>query len=135
VSWLVKVVVGLAIVGLILFDAGSILANYFGLSSNADDAAVQVSTTLGSLSAAQQASTQTCITKGRRAKAPSPFPWCQEAKTIAKTDSARLVSATVDETGVVHITLRRTAHSLVVSRISAIKKWGRATVEGQSGTQ
>src|SRR5688572_31019160 len=43
ISWLVKLVLTLAVIGVIVFDFGSIAVNYFTLDSAADDAAVALS--------------------------------------------------------------------------------------------
>ena len=125
-DWLVKLVIGFAIFGVIAFDAGSILVNYFTLDSGADDVAIAVSTTVGTSSSASQYTDQ-------------------EIRDLAKNevnaedggvDGARVSKdgTEIDDAGVVHIRLRRVADTLVVKRIGAIAKWARATADGQAGT-
>ncbi|MEA2486906.1 MAG: hypothetical protein QOF16_560, partial [Actinomycetota bacterium] len=46
-----------------------------------------------------------------------------------------LVAAFIDSTGVVHLTLRRTAHTLVLGHIGATQKWATATVKSKTITQ
>lgn len=125
-DWLVKLVIGFAIFGVIAFDAGSILVNYFTLDSGADDVAIGVSTTVGTSSSASQ--------------------WTdEEIRDLAKAevnaddggvDGARVLKegTSIDDAGIVRIRLRRVASTLIVERIGAIAKWARATANGQAGT-
>jgi hypothetical protein len=120
VSWLVRLLLGLAVAGLVLFEVGAIAVNTFTLSSTASDIAVAVSTTAASSGAA----------------GPNEGQLLSEAKELAKEAGARLVTLEVDRTDrVVHVTLRRRADTLIVQRFSAIEGWGRATAEGQAGYQ
>ena len=118
VNWLVKIVVVLAIVGVAIFDAGSIAVNFFGLDSAADEIAVILSTEIGSGSLSQSNSPQLLA----------------RAEELASERDARLKEVTFGTNGVVHVSLKRKAKTLVVGRIGPIKDWTRATAEGQSGT-
>ena len=124
-SFLAKMVVGFAIAAVILFDAGSIAVNYFGLSSTAGDIAVQVATGITQTGGASL----TNVNCGPGGSGPS---WCAQAAQLAKDADARLVTASIDQTGVLHITLKREANTLIVSRIDAISKWGKASADGQA---
>ena len=125
-DWLVKLVIGFAIFGVIAFDAGSILVNYFTLDSGANDVAIAVSTTVGSSSAASNY-TPAEIRDLALAEVNSEDGGVEGAKVLKEgTD--------IDEAGVVRIRLRRVADTLIVKRISAIAKWARATADGQAGT-
>lgn len=120
VAWLVRLVLGLAVAGLVLFEVGAIAVNTFTLSSTASDIAIALST-----SAAQSP-----------ASGPNETQLWDEGRTLAKEAGAKLVSVEVDETErVVHVTLRRRASTLLVQRFNAIEGWGRATAEGQAGYQ
>jgi hypothetical protein len=120
ISWLVRLLVGLAIAGLVVFEVGAIAVNTFTLSSTANDIAVALST-----SAAQSGAT-----------GPNQNQLLVEGRTLAKEAGAKLVSVEVDTNErVVHVTLRRRAHTLIVQRFDAIEGWGRATAEGQAGYQ
>lgn len=120
VSWLVKLVIGLAVVGVILFDAGSIAVNAFTLSSTANDIANALATTV-------QQSGSTSVNKAELEG---------QAQELAKDAGAKLVSVTIDTNErIVKVELRRKADTLIVSRVGAIEDWGRATAEGQSGYQ
>ncbi len=126
VSWLVKLVVGLGLAGLLLFDAGSIAVNFFGLDSTARDIAIAVSTTVVN-DPATRSGVISC-TRG------STLPMCVQARELAREANARLAKAELDPEGIVRIKLKRTASTLLVSRIGPIKDWAKATAEGQSGT-
>ena len=125
-DWLVKLVIGFAIFGVIAFDAGSILVNYFTLDSGANDVAIAVSTTVGSSS---QASNYT----------PQEIRELAAAEVDSEdggVDGARVMKegTDIDEAGVVRVRLRRVADTLIVKRIGAIADWARATADGQAGT-
>ena len=120
VSWLVKLVLGLAVAGVVLFDAGAIAVNAFTLSSTAGDIANALATSV-------QQSGSTSINENELEV---------QAKALANDVDAKLVSVEVDTTArVVRVTLRRKAGTLIVSHVGAIEKWGRATADGQSGYQ
>lgn len=125
-DWLVKVVLGIAIFGVIAYDAGSIAVNYFNLDSAANDVAIAVSTTVGTSSAARNYTPDEIF---RLAKAEV------EAEDGGVEDARVLREGTgVSPEGIVHVRLARVADTLIVSRIGAIKKWARATADGQAGT-
>ena len=119
ISWLVKLLLGLAVFGVILFDAGSIIVNFFGLDSAADEIAVAVSTSVrsGEIAPNDRSSLETAT------------------KELAKEAKAKLVSVNVDQDGVLHVRLKRTAKTLIVGRIGPIKKWAKATADGRAGTK
>lgn len=130
VSWLVKMLVGLAIGGVIIFDAGSIATNFFGLDSAADEVANEIATDVatGATEAAELNALRTC---GRR---PSSQPLCQQLQKKVKQHDAKLLKVTVDLENNLKIRLRRTANTLIVSRIGFIEDWGTATAEGRAST-
>lgn len=120
VSWLVKILLGLAIAGLILFEGGAIAVNAFTLSSSANDIAIALATSVQQSGSARVSEAQL---EG-------------QAKELTKEIGAKLVELEVDTVDrVVRITLRRRADTLIVQRFSAISGWGRSTAEGQSGYQ
>ncbi len=125
-DWIVKVVLGMAIFAVIAYDAGSILVNYFTLDSGADDVAVAVSTTVVTSSNAAQYTDEE-IFQLAKAQVNSEDGGVEGARVLRE-------GTNIDDAGVVHIRLRRTADSLIVSRIGAIAKWARATSDGQAGT-
>jgi hypothetical protein len=124
-DWLVKLAIGLAVVGVIGYDAGSILVNSFTLDTGATDLAVAVSTE---------------ITQGARRNYRPEEIYALATEVLESGDTgvegAKIVKdgTTMEADGTVVITLRRTADTLIVKRIGAIKDWARATASGQSGT-
>ncbi len=125
-DWLVKLVIGFAIFGVIAFAAGSILVNYFTLDSGADDVAIAVSTTVGTSSAAANYTDQEI----------RELALAEVDAEDGGVDGARVLKqgTDIDDAGVVHIRLRRVADTLIVKRIGPIAKWARATADGQAGT-
>ncbi len=116
VNWLVKLVIGFVIVGVVLFDAGVIIINFFSLDSKAQEIAIAVTTgSVGENLTEQQVE--------------------QRARELAREAEARLVSVEYDTTArFVRVTLRRRADTLVVGRIGWIKDWARATADGEHTT-
>lgn len=118
IGWLGKLIIGFVIVGILIFDAGSILINFFTLDSTADDIARELvltsSTTPGGLN-------------DREIEA--------QAEELATAARAKLVSVELDsENNVVVVNLKRTADTLVVERVGWIDQWGEASSEGRHGT-
>lgn len=124
-SWLLRILAGLAVTGLILFDVGAILVNYFTLDSVADEIALSVGTFAGE--ATVVAPNTTCTRR-------SPVPICREAAELARVAGARLIDATFDAEGNVTIRVRRTADTLMVSRIGVIEGWGVARASARAST-
>jgi hypothetical protein len=117
VDWLIKLVVGFALAGVIVFNAGAIAVNYFGLDSVAEDTAIAVSTTLASA----PSTSQTTLS--------------DQAAKIARHHHARLVSLRVDSNRVVHVTVRRQASAFLINDIKPLRRYTFATAKGQAGTQ
>ena len=118
-SWFARIAITTALVGVLLFDAGSIAVNFFGLDATADDIAVKVSNL-----AKEQAATATAA--GLEA----------EARKLTKEADAKLVSFEYsDVDNQITLTIRREANTLIVSRVSAIEDWGKATAESRASTE
>jgi uncharacterized membrane protein len=119
VNWLVRIAITTAVVGVILFDAGSIAVNFFGLDATADDIAVKVSS----------------VAKSTNEKIP-PLELEEEARKLAKEADAKLVSFEFDPVGhQVKLTIKREANTIIVSRVGAMEDWGKATAESEAATQ
>jgi hypothetical protein len=125
VAWLVRVLVVIGLIGVVLFDAGSIGVNFFTLDGTADEIALEVST-LASTGAPPVPNLQ-C---NRRSRVPACIP----VYAVAREHGVRVVSASYDQEGVFHIKLRRTADTLLVERIGPIEDWATATASAQAGT-
>jgi hypothetical protein len=118
-NWLVKIVIAFAIGGVILFDAGSILVNYFGLDGASDEIANMLATDVssGSLELTDEEGMELA------------------ARREARKREAKLTEFELDAKGRIHIRLKRSADTIVVGRISPIEDWAVATAEGQASTQ
>ena len=129
-NWLVKLLIGVAVGGVILFDAGAITINFFGLDSAADEVANTMATEISS-GQVSQSEVQSLGACGKRAAA---TPLCQTIKDLAKEHKARILEVAVDLKGNLKIRLRRKADTLLVQRIGFIEDWGTATAEGTATT-
>ncbi|MFN2586609.1 MAG: hypothetical protein ABR613_00635 [Actinomycetota bacterium] len=125
VAWLVRIVVLLALLGVVVFDAGSIAVNFFTLDGTADEVAVEVSTA---------ASTGAAAVPNLQCNRRSRVPACVSVYTIARAHGVQVVSASYDQQGVFHVELRRTAETLVVGRVGAIEDWATATATATAAT-
>lgn len=112
VSWIVRLALFFAALAVVLFDAGSIAVNFFTLDAIADDIATQIS-----------ADTVT----GESFFNPQPLE--DQARELARKNGARLVRFEVTQDGDISLSLRRRASTLIVSRISGIEDWARATAD------
>jgi hypothetical protein len=118
-SWFARIAITTAVVGVILFDAGSIAVNFFGLDATADDIAVKVSNVAKGLS---EGATEVALEA--------------EARTLAKEADARIVEFAYDPVEKqITLTIRRKADTLIVSRIGFLEEWGKATAESQAATE
>jgi hypothetical protein len=131
INWLVKLMIGLAIGGVIIFDTGSILVNYFGLDSAADEIANQIATdiTAGKYSDSEVQTLNSC---DRR---PTTNAICTAIQEKVKEKDAKLLNVVVDLKGNIKLRLKRTADTLVVERIGPIESWATAIGEGEAATE
>lgn len=113
-DWLLKVGVWVAIVGLLLFEGGAIVVNRISLDSTASDMAVRLATDIGT------------------GVAMRPDEILDKAELMAEEEGVKLLRAEVDEEGILHLKVKRTAKTLIVGKISAIKDWAVATAEARS---
>ncbi|MGH2817046.1 MAG: hypothetical protein ACRDJS_01130 [Actinomycetota bacterium] len=124
-DWLVKVVIGMVVFGVILFDVGAILVNFFTLDSAADDVAVAVSTDVGAGDVRQFTDHE--IFQMVKVVVDSPDNGVKDARVLRRGTG-------IDDDGVITIRLRRIADTLIVDRIGAIEDWAKATTNGRAGT-
>lgn len=118
VSWLAKLVAGFAVAGVLLFDAGAVVVNFFTLDSAARDLSNALTTDVsaGATLTLQQLE--------------------QEARAYLDDHApdARLVRVTLDAQGrTVGVRLRRRAKTLILGRIGWTRRWTRATADSTSG--
>jgi len=116
-DWLLKVVLVLALVGVVVFEMASLVVNHVGLDSAANDIALAVSTSVSSRGFTSQADLE------------------EEVGSLAKEAGARVVKVRLNE--VEHrlrIKLARRAETLIVGRVPALRPWTRATAASSAGT-
>ena len=120
VDWLAKMVLVLALLAFLAFEAGALAVNYFSLDSTANEIALEIATDLQA--GALPENNDLLIEKS--------------ARTRAREAGAKLVSVTYDrEARSLNVTLRRAAKTLLISRIEATKDWGVARSNGKAPTQ
>jgi hypothetical protein len=112
-DFFLKVIIGLIIGGIIIFDAGSIAVNFFSLDATADDIANAVSTGGGQSIDVTQREIET------------------EAAILAEEAGAKLIGAELDEEGFVTITLRRSADTIVAGKIGWFDGVTRVTADSR----
>ncbi|HEX2294404.1 MAG TPA: hypothetical protein VHN37_03760 [Actinomycetota bacterium] len=125
VAWLVRLVVGLALLGVVLFDAGAIVVNFFTLDGTADEVALEV--------AADLATGGTAVPNLECTRRLNNTA-CGVVYDVAREKDVRVVTARFDQEGVFYVELRRTADTLVVGRIGPIEDWAKATASAQADT-
>jgi hypothetical protein len=117
-GWILKLAIAFVIAGVIIYDGASIVTNFFTLDNKANEIAIDLSTAITS----------------RELNANQTFELEKRAEEQAKESGARLLKAEVDRDGRVLVRLRRSADTLVVSRVGPIEDWARATADATSGT-
>ena len=117
-DWLLKVVLVGGLVAVIAVDLGAITVNRIGLASTADEIVAEMRTSLAS---------------GAVDRFDIPA-MRSEAATLAAQAGAKLVYATLSPSGVLKVRLRRTATTLVVGRIDALRGYIRATANARATT-
>jgi hypothetical protein len=113
-TWMLQILLTLVLVGTVLFDAGSIAWNYFGVDSKADDMALELSEMVEDRTVGEIET---------------------EAKRLAKEAGGRYVKNSLEiENDTLKVGFRREATTLVVERIGAISDWGKASATGSAPT-
>ena len=116
-NWIVRLILLLAIGGVILFDVGSIVVNFFTLDSTAQEVATQLSTDVSSGELNSFNSRQ-----------------LELAARATDLRGAKLVKISVNQESILELTIRRKATTLVVSRIGFIEDWAKATADARADT-
>ena len=120
IDWLGKMLLVMAILGTIAYEAGAIAVNYFGLDSKANEISLEIATDLQG--GALPENNDQAIEAATRA--------------LAKEAGAKLVAYEYDrENDLFRVTLRRSASTLLISRFDATKDWAVARSNGQAPTQ
>jgi hypothetical protein len=116
-TWMARIVLSFAIVAVLLFDAGAIVVNYVGLESTTRDVANSLARDIVNTRPAPNSSELTL-----------------SAKALTRSAGARLVSVSIDPQGILHLRTKRSANTLVVSRLEALQRWGEATATARAST-
>ena len=127
INWLVKVGVFLAVLGVIGFDAGSIVVNTVTLSSSAEDVAIAVSLKVDS-------STTFSTFSDIQVYNMAVDEVNDESSGVAGAKVLRK-GTEIDEEGVVQVRLRRRANTLIAKYIGPLKKYTVGTGTGQAGSR
>lgn len=123
ISWLVRVAIFLAVIGVVGFDLGSIVVNNVTLSSTAEELAIAVSIDVSENRGGLFPDTRIYDMAVAEMKAEG----IENVRVIRK-------GTEIDEEGNVHIRLRRRAETLVADLIGPLEKYTVATATGQAGT-
>lgn len=118
-GWLVKIALGIAVAGVLVYDAGAIAVNFFGLDSTATDVANELSSAVGDgdVDPHNQHELQ------------------RAARRYARPRGARVAGASYDtENQAIRVRLRREADTLIVGRVGLVEDWGKATADGRAVT-
>src|SRR5680860_971260 len=103
-GWAVKLILFLALLGVVIYDGTAIAVNAFQLDTISDEVALEVSSS---------------------AQDKSLFTLEREAKKAARARDARLIEVKLNaDKSVLRVTIRREADTLVVSRFSQTSEWG-----------
>lgn len=117
-GFVIRMVLGLVIAGVVLFDLGAVVVNFFSVDQTAGSVAEAI---------AEQIATNELDSSDPRAVR-------KEARKLAKEDGAKLIEFEASSSSVT-IKLEKEAPTLIVKRVPAFRDWGRATAEARaSGT-
>ncbi|CAN5688709.1 hypothetical protein BH20ACT23_BH20ACT23_13060 [soil metagenome] len=110
-GWAVKLILFLALLGVVIYDGTAIAVNAFQLDTISDEVALEVSSS---------------------AQDKSLFTLEREAKKAARARDARLIEVKLNaDKSVLRVTIRREADTLVVSRFSQTSEWGHMSATGK----
>lgn len=117
-GFVIRMVLGLVIAGMVLFDLGALAVNFFSVDQTAGIVAEAI---------AEQIATDELDPFDPRAVR-------KEARKLAKEGGAKLIEFEASRSSVT-IKLEKEARTLIVKRVPAFRDWGRATAEARaSGT-
>jgi hypothetical protein len=113
-GWAVKLLLFLALLGIVLYDGAAIAVNAFQLDTIADEVALEVSTASGD----------------------AFFKLEDEAKKAARKRGARFVDLEVnEEKELLRVIITREANTLLVNRFTQTSEWGQMTATGRTSTR
>jgi len=113
-GWAVKLILFLALLGLVIYDGAAIAVNAFQLDTVSDEVALEVSSS---------------------ARDKSLFTLEREAKKAARARDARLVEVELNaDKSVLRVTIEREANTLLVNRFERTSHWGQMSATGKVST-
>ena len=114
-NWIFRIVLVLGVIGVLIFDAGSMAVNYFTLDSTSDTVALAVAR---------------AVEAGEIQPSNQRFLKQLARKTLREDGvDARVLRAEVDEEHILHLRLRREATTIVAKYLPPVHRWTIATVE------
>jgi hypothetical protein len=125
VSWLVRVVLFLAVIGVVGFDVGAMVVNTVTLDSSAEEVAITVSLLVSESPGGLFPDTR--IYDMAVDVVEDETEGIEGARVLRK-------GTELDEAGNVHIRLRRRSDSILMGKIGPLEKFTIATADGQAGT-
>ena len=127
VSWFLRVGLFLLVLGVVLFDAGSIVVNKMTLTSSAEDVAVAVSISVSDRNMGNAILPDSVIYDMAVDVVQNESNGVEGARVVRR-------GTEMDEQGVIHVRLRRRVDTLVTDLIGPLKKHTITTGDGQAGT-
>jgi hypothetical protein len=115
IDWLIKLIVFLAIAGVVLFDGGSILVNRLTATASAEDVAAATASDIAF--------------SGSR---PNQQALEELASEQAADFGVKLLEVTLDTEGILSVRVRKRATTILANKIGFLKKYLRATGSAQS---
>ena len=111
-GFVIRMILGFAIMGVVLFDLGAIAVNFFSVDQNA--------TTVAEGVIEQIATNEIDVSRPKQVR--------RAARELAEKEGATLLEIEASRSAVT-VRLEKEAPTLIVQRVSAFEKWGIATAE------
>jgi hypothetical protein len=119
VEWLLKIVIFIAVAGVVLFDTGSIVVNRLSAQATAEDVAT--------VAANEVAFAETDI---------NPIDLEEAVEAEAEKRDVKVLKFDYDpEEGILSVRIRKKALTIVAGRFDVFKDWIRATGEATASTK
>ncbi|MGH2698393.1 MAG: hypothetical protein ACRDJL_04245 [Actinomycetota bacterium] len=114
-GWAAKLILFLALLGVVIYDGAALAVNAFQLDTIADEVALEVSTASGD---------------------EGFFRLEREAKKAARKRDARFVDLEVNkDEEFLQVTITREANTLLVGRFTQTSEWGQMSATGKTSTR
>ena len=127
VSWFLRVGLVLVVIGVVLFDVGSIIVNKVTLASSAEEVAIAVSISVSDQNTGNRIFADSIIYDMAVNVVGDEANGVSGARVLRKGTG-------MDDEGIIHIRLKRRTDTLVTDLIGPLKRYTIATGDGQAGT-